>query len=129
MLLGSIYAMVLCSNILLKEEYGKTAEFLMSRPISRDEIFLSKIALAFLNIIILNFISGLVSLVSLEVFKSGDFMIKPFLVFTLYTLLLNIFFGALGFMVAALMKRARPVTFFCVGLILVCYFLFTISRI
>jgi hypothetical protein len=32
-------------------------------------------------------------------------------------------------MVAALMKRARPVTAFCVGLVLVFYFLFTISRI
>ena len=54
MLLGSVYSMVLCSNILLKEEYGKTAEFLMSRPVSRNEIFLSKMAVAFLNIILLN---------------------------------------------------------------------------
>jgi len=129
MLLGSIYAMVLCSTILLKEEYGRTAEFLMSRPISRDEIFMSKLTLAFLNIIFLNLVAGLISLLSLETFKSGDFMIRPFLVFTMYTLLLNLFFGALGFLVAVLIKRARPVTFFCVGLILVFYFLFTISRI
>jgi hypothetical protein len=37
MLLGSIYAIVLSSNILLKEEYDKTAEFLMSRPITRNK--------------------------------------------------------------------------------------------
>ncbi|MCX6287767.1 MAG: ABC transporter permease subunit [Bacteroidetes bacterium] len=129
MLLGSIYSMVLTSNILLKEEYSKTAEFLMSRPISRNEIFASKMALAFLNVFILNLVAGLVSFISLEVFKSGDFRVQPFLVLTLYTFLLNLFFGALGFVIAALMKRARPVTFFCVGLVLVFYFLFTISRL
>jgi ABC-2 type transport system permease protein len=129
MLLGSVYSMVLCSNILLKEEYGKTAEFLMSRPVSRNEIFLSKMAVAFLNIILLNLISGLISLVSLGIFKSGDFRFQPFLVLAMYTFLLNVFFGAFGVMVAALMKRARPVTAFCVGLVLVFYFLFTISRI
>jgi len=48
---------------------------------------------------------------------------------TLYTFLLNLFFGALGVFVAVFMKRARPVTFFCVGLVLVFYFLFTISRL
>jgi len=129
MLLGSIYSMVLSSNILLKEEYGKTAEFLMSRPISRKEIFASKMMLAFLNVVLLNLAAALVSYISLEIFKSGGFRIQSFLVLTLYTLLLNLFFGALGFIVAVMMKRARPVTFFCVGLVLVMYFLFTISRI
>jgi len=129
MLLGSIYSMVLSSTILLKEEYGKTAEFLMSRPISRTEIIASKMALAFLNIVLLNFLAGLVSFISIEFFKSGDFRINAFAVLTFYTFLLNLFFGALGFLVAAVMKRARPVTFFCVGLIMVFYFLFTISRL
>jgi ABC-2 type transport system permease protein len=129
MLLGSIYSMVLSSNIILKEEYGKTAEFLMSRPISRTEIIVSKMALAFLNIVFLNLLAGLVSFLSIEIFKSGDFRIQPFLVLTFYTFLLNCFFGALGFTVAALMKRARPVNVFCVGLVLVFYFLYTISRI
>jgi len=129
MLLGSIYSMVLTSNILLKEEYGKTAEYLMSRPISRDEIFTTKSALACLNVVLLNIIACLVSYISLEVFKSGDFRIQPFMVLTLYTFLLNLLFGALGLLVACLIRRARPVTFFCVGLVLVLYFLFTISRL
>jgi len=128
-LLGSIFAMVLCANILLKEEYGKTAEFLMSWPVGRKEIFLSKLTLAFLNIFLLNLVTALVGLVSLELFKSGAFRIKPYLILTLYTFLLNLLFGACGLLVAALHKRARPVSSFCVGLVMVCYFLYTISRI
>lgn len=128
MLLGSIYAIVLSSNILLKEEYGKTAEYLMSRPVTRREIFTTKLALAFLNISILNFLAALIGFISIMIYKKGPFDLKPFLVISLYTLLLNLLFGALGFFISVMMKRARPVTSSCVGLVLVLYFLYTISR-
>jgi ABC-2 type transport system permease protein len=128
MLLGSIYSIVLTSNILLKEEYGKTAEYLMSRPITRREIFTTKLVLAFLNICILNLLATLVGFISILVYKKGIFNIEPFLVISFYTLLLNLLFGALGLFVSVMMKRAKPVTSFCVGLVLVLYFLYTISR-
>jgi ABC-2 type transport system permease protein len=129
MLLGSIYAIVLSSNILLKEEYNKTAEFLMSRPITRNEIFFSKFSLAFLNILILNLFVAIVSFIALEAFSKSDFSIAPFLILTFYTLLLNLLFGSLGFFIASVMKRSKPVTFFCIGIVLVFYFLYSISRI
>ncbi|HEX7494474.1 MAG TPA: ABC transporter permease subunit, partial [Bacteroidales bacterium] len=49
MVLGSIFAIVLASNILLKEEYDKTAEYLLTRPLTRSEIFMSKLAVLSLN--------------------------------------------------------------------------------
>jgi ABC-2 type transport system permease protein len=128
MLLGSIYAIVLSSNILLKEEYGKTAEFLMSRPVTRSEIYVSKLGLACWNIFLLNLLVALVSLVSILIFKTGKFTLWPFFVLTVYTLLLNLLFGSMGIFISVLMKRARPVTFFTVGLVLVFYFIFSISR-
>ena len=39
MVLGSIFAMVLGSNILLKEEYNKTAEFLLTKPLDPQRGF------------------------------------------------------------------------------------------
>jgi ABC-2 type transport system permease protein len=129
MLLGSIFAIVLSSNIILKEEYGKTAEFLMSRPVTRNEIFYTKLTLAFLNIFILNLIAALVSICAIEIFRKSAFDIAPFLILTLYTLLLNLFFGSVGFFISVLMKRAKPVTSFCVGIVLIFYFFYTISRI
>lgn len=128
MLLGSIYAIVLSSNILLKEEYGKTAEYLMSRPVTRLEIFTTKLALAFLNIVLLNLLATLIGFISIMVYKKGPFDPEPFLVISIYTLLLNLLFGACGLLISVMMKRARPVTFSCVGLTLVLYFLYTISR-
>ena len=51
MVLGSVYSVVLSSNILLKEEFNKTSEYLMTRPVKRSEIFFSKLAVLLLNIL------------------------------------------------------------------------------
>jgi ABC-2 type transport system permease protein len=128
MLLGSIFSIVLSSNILLKEEYGKTYEYLMSRPVSRNEIYFTKLSIAFLNILIINIVAAVVGFVSILVFKKGDFPVLPFLVISVYTLLLNLFFGSLGIFISVLMRRAHPITSFCVMLTLVFYFIYTISR-
>lgn len=128
MLLGSIYSIVLCSHIFMKEEYDKTAEFLLSRPISRDSVFLTKVGLSFFFITVLNIVAAAVSFVSIQVFKTGSFNFKPFLILTVYTFLLNYLFGAAGIFISAVIRRIRPMTFFSVGLVLVCYFIYSISR-
>lgn len=129
MLLGSIYAIVLSSNILLKEEYNKTAEYLLTRPLTRSEIFLSKLAVLFLFIFLLNLVTSLAGFISMELVKKGPFSIKAFAILSLYTLLLNILFGSIGLFFSTLVKRAKPVTTFSIGLVLVFYFIFTLSKI
>ena len=128
MLIGSIYSITLSSNILLKEEYGKTAEYLMSRPLSRWEIFSTKLSLAFGNVIILNLVATLIGFISIMIFKKGAFHFQPFLVISFYTLLLNLLFGSFGLFISMMMKRAKPITSLCVGLVMVLYFVYTISR-
>jgi ABC-2 type transport system permease protein len=129
MLLGSIYSIVLTSNILLKEEYGKTAEFLLSQPVTRNQVFYTKLILSVLNILILNIVAAIVSYYAIQIFKTGEFAVRPFLILTAYTLLLNLLFASLGAFISVIIKRARPLTFFCVGLVMVLYFLYSISRI
>ena len=128
MLMGSIYAIVLSSNILLKEEYGKTAEYLMSRPVTRREIFTTKLLVIILNILILNILATLIGLLSIMIYKTGNFDLYPFLIISFYTLLLNLLFSALGLFISMIQKRTRPITSFCVALVMVLYFLYTISR-
>ncbi|MCJ7449244.1 MAG: ABC transporter permease [Bacteroidales bacterium] len=129
MVLGSIYAIVLSSGILLKEEYNKTAEYLLTRPLTRSEIFVSKLAVLTLNVFLLNLVTALAGFISLELFKNGPFSIRAFLILSLYTLLLNILFGAIGLFLSTLVKRAKPITTFSIGLVLIFYFIFTLSKI
>jgi ABC-2 type transport system permease protein len=129
MVLGSIFSIVLSSNILLKEEYDKTAEYLITRPITRSEIFISKLSVLSVNIFLLNMVASLAGLISMELVTKGPFSIKAFLILSLYTLLLNILFGSIGLFMSTLVKRAKPITTFSIGLVLILYFIFTISKI
>jgi len=129
MVLGSVFAVVLGSNILLKEEYNKTAEYLLTKPLTRGEIFLSKVAVVFLNISLLNLFTSVAGLISLGLVQKGEFSIKAFLILSVYSLLLNLLFGACGLFISTLVKRAKPVTTFTIGLVLILYFIYTISKI
>jgi len=129
MLLGSIFSIVLGSNILLKEEYNKTAEYLLTRPLNRSEVFLSKSAIIFFNVFLLNIVTAFVGFICLELFKNGPFNIKAFLILSLYTFLLNLLFGSIGLFMSTLVKRAKTITTFSIGLVLIFYFIYTLSKI
>ena len=129
MVLGSIFATVLASNIILKEEYDKTAEYLMTRPLSRSEIFSSKTSVILINVFLLNLVTTLAGFICLELVKKASFSIGSFLILAFYTFLLNILFGSIGLFISTLVKRARPVTTSAIGIVLVFYFIYTISKI
>jgi ABC-2 type transport system permease protein len=129
MILGSIFAIVLASNILLKEEYNKTAEYLLTRPLTRSEIFFSKLAVVLLNILLLNMVTAMAGFVCMELVQKEPFRIRAFLILSSYTLLLNILFGAIGLFLSTLVKRPKPITTFTIGLVLIFYFIYTLSKI
>ena len=129
LVIGSVYAIVLSSNILLKEEYNKTAEYLLTRPLTRREIFLSKLAVVSINVFVLNLVTCLVGFIFIELVKKGSFNVSAFLILSLYTLLLNYLFASTGLFLSTIVKRPRPITTFSIGLVIILYFVFTISKI
>lgn len=129
MVLGSIFAIVLSSNILLKEEYDKTAEYLLTRPVTRSEVFLSKLAVISVNVLLLNLVTTLAGFICIEIFKTGPFNIKAFLILSLYTLMLIMLFGSTGLFLSVIVKRPKPITTFCIAIVLIMYFIYTLSKI
>jgi len=129
LVLGSVYSIVLSSNIILKEEYNKTAEYLLTRPLTRSEIFRSKLSVIFINIMLLNLVTSLAGFLSIVLVKKGTFSLNAFLILSLYTLLLNLLFASAGLLISTAVKRPRPVTTLCIGLVIILYFVFTISKI
>jgi len=68
-LLASIYSILLTSKIISKEENEKTAEFLLTRPVTRSEVFISKFLVFLTNVLILNIVMITAGFISLEMFK------------------------------------------------------------
>jgi ABC-2 type transport system permease protein len=129
LVLGSIYSIVLSSGIILKEEYNKTAEFLLSWPLDRSEVFMSKLAVVLLNVLLLNLITSIAGLVSMTIVKKEPFSIDAFLILTLYTFLLNLLFAAVGLLMSSMVRKPKPITTLSIGLVLILYFVYTFSKI
>jgi ABC-2 type transport system permease protein len=129
LVLGSIYAIVLSSGILLKEEYNKTAEYLLAWPLTRNEVFFSKALAVYLNILIINVITTGAGYLTLEIFKKEPYSTDAFFILSFYTFMLHIFFVSLGLFMSVLVKKPRPITTMGIGLVLILYFVFTISNI
>ncbi|MTI47522.1 ABC transporter permease subunit [Sporosalibacterium faouarense] len=122
-LLGSIYAVMLASGILSKEESDKTIEFLLSKPITRKEIVTNKLLSYITNIIILNIIATIVLFISFQIFKEDDFNMKTFILISIAPLLLHLVFAAIGFLVSVFITKGKKVTPIALGIVLVTYFM------
>jgi ABC-2 type transport system permease protein len=122
-LFGSIYASMLASNILAKEEYEKTAEFLLSKPVTRSRIVTEKLLLVLINILILNGIITLFSLIGFQLVKDAEIEMGTFLLLVAGTICIHYAFAALSFLLSAVMRRSRTILSISLGLVLFSYFL------
>lgn len=107
----AIYAMMLGTNALIKEESQGTIEFLYAQPIQREQIIASKIGANFLIISFFVSISYLISLLLFLVLKDSNEAYSSLFtdVSTIYLgiYLVALFFLSLGFLLSTLIKSAR----------------------
>lgn len=130
MLLGSFFTILLAGKILAQEEREKTAEFLLTRPVTRPEVVWSKLAAFFTYLLLLNVIILVTGFVSLEIFKGNShFSLAAFLVHSFYSFLLMLIFGAVGFFLSLLIRRGRPITNISIGIVVGGYFIDVISKV
>lgn len=122
-ILGSVYAIMLTSNIISKEESDKTIEFLISKPISRVSIISSKLSCSVVYITMFNFLFSFANLILLNVFKTEDFSIKAFLLISVGAWLINMIFGLIGLVISAFSSKTRTNISLGLGLVFIGYFL------
>lgn len=107
MLAGAIQAMNIGVGILSKEESGKTADFLLTKPISRFNVITNKIMASFWLIIVTNIIFCSVALMMARVVSTEDFKVDLLLLISAKLILVQIFFLALGFLVSVLIPKVK----------------------
>jgi ABC-2 type transport system permease protein len=130
MLLGSFFSILLAGKILAQEEREKTAEFLLTKPVTRLEVVRSKLAAFFTYLLLLNIFILLIGFLSLEIFKGESrYRLAAFLAYSFYSFLLMLLFGAIGFFLSLLIKRGRPITNISIGIIVGGYFIDALSKI
>ncbi|MFC7373429.1 ABC transporter permease subunit [Fictibacillus iocasae] len=123
LLIAAIHAGLLGAGIVAKEERDKTAEFLFSKPVSRTEVLLAKLAASLVLIVIINSVMLLVSDVSLSYYGSGEDAGNQiaFLYMLLYGF--QLLFLSIGAMIASVLKKPKQAVGITASIILASYLL------
>lgn len=124
-LMTTIHAAMLGANIISKEERDKTTEFLMAKPISRNEIITAKLLAAFVNIIILNIVTLISSIAFVGYFNKGEAVNGDIEILMAGMFILQLMFMLIGTTLAAVIKKAKTAASVATGLILATYLLST----
>lgn len=109
LLLGSIQAMNLGVSMLSKETREKTADFLLTKPVTREQIVTAKFLSAFTSIIITNIVFIIVSYLMIELVKIDDYKFHVFLMMAVTLFFVQLLFMALGFILSVIIPKIKSV--------------------
>jgi ABC-2 type transport system permease protein len=99
------------------EERERTADFLLTRPVSRRRILTSKLLAALSGLTITNAVVWISSFGFIELFKGGrTYDSRPLLLLLLSIVVFQLFFLAVGLVLSLLVKRVRSVTPYAMAL-------------
>lgn len=128
-LVGSIFAGLLASKMIAKEESEKTAEFLLSKPIKRTTVVKQKLLTVFSAIVIFDLSLCLFSLLLVELYKRSAFDHTRFWLLWLSQLILHLTVANLIFTMTVFMKRQDSTTTIAIGTTMILYILSMISKL
>jgi len=99
------------------EESELTADFLISKPVSRFQILTSKLLAAFTCLTISNLVMWVSSFTAILIFRDGrEFELRRLLLLLLSIMVFQLFFLSVGLVVSLVVKRVRSVTPYSLGL-------------
>jgi ABC-2 type transport system permease protein len=128
-IMGGIYAYYLGSRILAVEEQYRTAEFLISRPLSRGSIIFTRLVICFIYVVGFNITVYITGLISCGLASGWEYSILNFTILHLYGLTFCLFIGFLGFFISVFMKKAKSSLMAGIGIIMGSYLFDMIIRI
>lgn len=107
MLCGAIQAMNLGISIISKEVRGKTADFLMSKPVTRTQIMTSKILAALTLIVFTNIVYLIVAYIMASAVTSKAFSMKIFFMISITLFFIQLIFLPLGVFISVVAQKIK----------------------
>jgi ABC-2 type transport system permease protein len=99
------------------EETELTADFLVSKPVSRAQILNSKLLAAITSLVITDAVVWVSTVIGLMLFNGGQkYDTRTVVLLSLSLLVFQLFFLSLGLVISLLVKRVRSVTPYSLGL-------------
>ncbi|WP_195573881.1 ABC transporter permease subunit [Paenibacillus sp. 1001270B_150601_E10] len=121
-IMATIHAAMLGATMIAKEERDKTAEFLLVKPITRNQMLTAKLAAALVGVVILNAATLVTSLIVVQGYSDGESISKDILLLISGLLILQLLFMLLGSAVASLLKLPKRAAGLTSGMLLLAFF-------
>lgn len=112
------------------EESELTADFLLSKPVSRSRVLTSKLLAALSSLALTSLVVWVSTLIAIALFSEGRAYDTTTLILLLFsTLIFQLFFLSVGLVISLLVRRVRSVTPYALGLGFGAYVLVAFSGI
>ncbi|MBZ9689630.1 ABC transporter permease [Clostridium estertheticum] len=124
-LCGAIQAMNLGTSIVSKEVREKTADFLLTKPVTRSKVMTSKLLAALTCLIITNAIYLVVASIMASIVKTSNYSYKIFFMLSITLFFIQLIFLSLGVIISVVASKIKSVlpislgtvfTFFIIGM-------------
>lgn len=122
-LLGSVHASMLGATILSKEERDKTADFLLVKPVERTTIITSKLIASLINIVVLNLVTLVTSIVVVGTYNKGESINGEIVKLMMALFGMQIIYFCIGLFVSSLVRNTKKATGITSGILLFGYIL------
>jgi ABC-2 type transport system permease protein len=125
-LTGAVQAMNLGTSLISKEDAGKTADFLLTKPVTRARVLTAKLLAALASLGITDFFYLIAAGVSARAASTEPFSMKVFMMISLTLFFVQLMFLALGILVSVILPKIKSViavslpvvfAFFIIGVI------------
>ena len=122
-LCGAIQAMNLGTSIVSKEVREKTADFLLTKPVTRTTVLTSKLLAALVSIVITNIIYLIVTIYMTFQVKTDDFSLKIIILLSLTMFFIQLIFLAIGVVISVIVPKVKSVLSVSLTTVFAFYFL------
>ncbi len=124
----AIYTTSTGASILSKEERDRTAEFLLTKPLSRKSIFITKMMSLFTLAFVIQLLQTLAALIGIFAFAEGEADWSIFATMHLHGFALIFFFTCIGVLVSMYVGAKKNFMGMAVGLVFGAFFLSAIAK-
>jgi ABC-2 type transport system permease protein len=126
-LCGAIQAMNLGMSIISKEVREKTADFLLTKPVTRTTIVTSKLLAAFSSLVITNIVYIAAAAIIASQVKTENFSLKLLILLSLTVFFIQLIFLAIGIIISVVVPKIKSVLTVSLSTVFAFYFLGMLS--
>jgi ABC-2 type transport system permease protein len=108
-LCGSIQAMNLGLSVISKETSDKTADFLLTKPVTRKKIMTTKLLAILASIIITNIVFLIAAILMAYAVSTTSFDIKIFIMISITMFFIQLMFMSLGVLISTIISKIKSV--------------------